>query len=111
MILTTLLCLGLAGGTPLEVSVVKRMATPEAETISGDAQCDKCPCWRTATLGDPGCAIVTGCQGPCGYQNINDCPECVQWGAFRQSDAAGCVDMDLLPVPRDEWVFWIRARP
>jgi len=108
-LLVSLVCLAAAGPVPVQVTAVKRMTTPAFETVSGDAQCDKCPCWRPPTLNDPGCAIVTGCQGPCGYQNINDCPECIQWGAFRQSDAAGCVDMDLLPVPLDGWAYWVRA--
>lgn len=111
VLLVSLVCLGVPAPVSVEVAVVKHMATPESEIVSGDAQCDKCPCWRTATLNDPGCAIVTGCQGPCGYWSTNDCPECIQWGPFMTSDTAGCVDMDLLPVPRDGWAYWLRVAP
>jgi hypothetical protein len=106
-LLVNLICLDIASPpAPVMISAVKSM--DDGTVVSGDAQCNLCPCWRPP-LGQPGCALMTGCSGPCGYVEITSCPACVQWGAFTMSDEAGCVDMDLLPVPQDGWVYWVTA--
>ena len=113
-LLVSLVCLDAIGPGPwpTSVSVVKHTeGSTSADIISGDAQCSGCPCWRTLALADPGCALVPGCQGPCGYWNIGECPDCIQWGMFAMTDSAGCIDMDRLPKPEDSWVFWVRTTP
>ena len=61
--------------------------------------------------GERGCSLGDTCSSPSAYYNINLCPECVQWGLFKQSVSQGCVDADLLPVPQSGWVYWLRAAP
>ena len=93
---------------PVQVAVVKHLSVSENyEVVAGDAQCCDCPCWND---GPPpyttcGCSIVlSGCSF-CGYQNIVEYG--VPWGPFVNSDVDGCVDMDLLPIPQDGWVYWV----
>lgn len=107
VILTTLLCLGSAGAVPVQVTAVKHF---EDGISSTDARCNLAPCW-TVFPGERGCALAGGCGSPNGYVNIERFPDSVQWGTFKQSDAEGCVDMDLLPVPKEDWVYWIRLAP
>jgi hypothetical protein len=95
-LLVNLICLEIAAPpAPVLVSVVKHQ---DGGIEWNDAQCDHCPCWQPS----PGCALVSDCIGPCGYFDTE------QWGPFTTSDDAGCVDMDLLPVPQDGWVYWIK---
>lgn len=105
-LLVSLLC-AFDPGAPVQVTAIKHEAP---SIISNDAQCNLCPCWYPGPppYPGPGCSIVTACSGPCGYIDIaNECPGCIQWGPFGMSDVDGCVDMDLLPVPEDDWAYWV----
>jgi hypothetical protein len=95
-LMVNLVCLtGLVPPQPLLVSAVKRA---EECALSTDAQCSLCPCWRVA----PGCARAGCASGGCSYTTV------LQWGDFGMSDRDGCVDMDLLPVPQEEWVYFVK---
>jgi len=89
---------------PVQIAAVKHADTTESEIMAGDAQCCDCPCW-IPPRGECGCSVAqTGCSF-CGYYNISEFP--IPWGPFGVSDADGCVDMDLLPVPQDGWAYWV----
>ena len=95
-VLVTLICLS-AQPSPLAITVVRHL---EDNVEWNSAQCDHCPCWSQV----PSCAVTPpGCFGPCGYF---DTP---QWGSYMMTDANGCFDADLLPVPQSGWVYWLTA--
>lgn len=98
-LMVSLICVGSHSVHPVLMTAVRR--TEECEQVSSDSQCNLCPCWKGTT----GCAKAGCAYKSCSYSSI------VQWGTFGMSDANGCVDMDLLPVPQDQWVFWIREAP
>jgi len=97
---------------PVQVSVVRHSPEPDTDISSTDARCNLASCWPVHP-GEHGCALTGACAGPVGYVNIAMFPDSIEWGLFKQSDAQGCVDADLLPVPPPEsnWVFWFRAAP
>ena len=90
---------------PVKVTVVNHC--PDLDIISTDAQCSLCHCW-TVPPGGQGCAVTPGCLSKaCGHSNIGTCRTCIQWGPWTTANAGGCVDMDLLPVPQEQWVYWV----
>jgi hypothetical protein len=104
ILFVSLLC-GFDPLAPVKVTVVKHCT--ETEIVSTDAQCSLCHCW-TVPPGGQGCAVAPACQfKSCGHSNIAICPTCIQWGPWTTVNAAGCVDMDLLPVPQEQWVYWV----
>jgi hypothetical protein len=107
-LLVSLVCLGVPGPVTVQVTVVKRF--PDGVISSTDARCNLAPCW-TVFPGERGCALAGACGGPVGYVNVDRYPNDVQWGLFKQSDVDGCVDLDLLPIPRDDWTYWLRVAP
>jgi hypothetical protein len=109
-LLVSLVCLDGPGAAPRSVSVsaVKHNPAPGSEVVATDAQCCECPCWLPP-VGQCGCAIHGSCSW-CGYINIAEFPSDIPWGPFTTSDGAGCVDMDLLPTPRNGWIYWVMAR-
>lgn len=107
--LASLICFGTPGPVSVSVAVVKHLESLDFEVVAGDAQCRNCPCWLPPLITQYGCSIAqTGCSS-CGYVNINELA--IPWGPAGASDANGCVDADLLPVPQGQWVYWIRAAP
>lgn len=100
-LLVSLVCLGAPG--PVSVAAVKHMPTENAEIVGGDAQCCECPCWLPP-IHQCGCAVGGACTMPCGYQNITEYG--IPWGPWGTT-GDGCVDLDLLPVPQDDWVYWV----
>lgn len=107
LLLVSFVCLGAPEPTLVQVTAVKHF---EEGLSSTDARCNLASCW-TVFPGEHGCALGGACPGPVGYTNIELYPGGIEWGTFKQSDAAGCVDMDLLPVPKEDWVYWIRLAP
>ena len=45
-----------------------------------------------------------------GFADIQVCPPCIQWEPWATSDRDGCVDMDLLPVPKTDSVYWVKEK-
>jgi hypothetical protein len=97
-----IVCLGIAvPPAPLVVTAAHR--SPDLYDTFNDAQCSGCPCWKTTGRG---CALpnITCLRCGCSYTGVP------QWGTFTVSTPAGCVDMDLLPVPQPGWVYWVQEK-
>lgn len=107
ILLAALVCVAVPFA-PVQIAVVKHAQTVESEILANDAQCCQCPCWDDGVRPPTtcGCSLVATCSAPCGYWNVSVYP--IPWGPFAAADSDGCVDLDLLPVPQDGWVYWVK---